>query len=357
MRIVQIIDSLEAGGAERMAVNYANALADKYSFSALICTRAEGSLKEFIDPKVNFLFLKRARTLDFKAVFKLRKFCVDNKIDYIHAHSSSYFLALMVKLTNPKLRIVWHDHNGMSEFLGTRESALIKYASYFFSGIIVVNNNLKSWAANKLHCKSVIYLANFTSVDKNQSRSTVLNGQDGKRIICLANLRLQKNHMMLLQIASKIRDSHPDWTFHLVGKDFNDEYSKLINQQITELNLINSVFLYGTRTDISAILHQSDIAILTSSSEGLPVALLEYGLHQKPVVVTSVGEIPLIIKSGVDGLMVAADDVDGFHKSLVALIDDPELRDRLATELKQTILRNNFGSNVISQYINWIENL
>ena len=44
MRILQIIDSLEAGGAERMAVNYANALAITIEFSGLVATRKEGPL-------------------------------------------------------------------------------------------------------------------------------------------------------------------------------------------------------------------------------------------------------------------------------------------------------------------------
>ena len=58
MRIVQLIDSLDAGGAERMAVNYANALQSKIEFSGLVTTRKEGGLKEQINPKVSYLFLK-----------------------------------------------------------------------------------------------------------------------------------------------------------------------------------------------------------------------------------------------------------------------------------------------------------
>ena len=44
MRIVQLIDSLEAGGAERMAVNYANELAGQIDFSGLVVSRKEGLL-------------------------------------------------------------------------------------------------------------------------------------------------------------------------------------------------------------------------------------------------------------------------------------------------------------------------
>ena len=54
MRIIQIIDSLEAGGAERMAVNYANALAHTIEFSGLVATRKEGLLLNQIDSTVSY---------------------------------------------------------------------------------------------------------------------------------------------------------------------------------------------------------------------------------------------------------------------------------------------------------------
>jgi hypothetical protein len=54
MRILQLIDSLEAGGAER-TVNYANALADEIDFSGLVSTRKEGSLVNQINSNVEYL--------------------------------------------------------------------------------------------------------------------------------------------------------------------------------------------------------------------------------------------------------------------------------------------------------------
>jgi hypothetical protein len=58
MRILQLIDSLEAGGAERM-VNYANALTQQIECSGLVCTRKEGALKNQLDSKVAYLFLDK----------------------------------------------------------------------------------------------------------------------------------------------------------------------------------------------------------------------------------------------------------------------------------------------------------
>lgn len=91
MRIIQLIDSLDAGGAERMAVSYANLLSDKITFSGLISTRKEGALKSKISDKVFYHFLNKKQTIDLKSLFKLKKIIKENKVEILHAHSSSFF--------------------------------------------------------------------------------------------------------------------------------------------------------------------------------------------------------------------------------------------------------------------------
>lgn len=355
MRIIQIIDSLEAGGAERMAVNYANVLANTLCFSGLVTTRKQGPLLHQLSEKVSYLYLNKKGTIDLKAIFRLRKFVVENKVEIIHAHSTSFFLALLLKISLPSIKLIWHDHYGNSEFLIKRPSLAFRIALPFFSGIIVVNQNLKHWAERKMHFKNVIYLPNFPTKDNQVKEQTVLKGIKGKRIVALANLRIQKNHFLLLEIAKKVQLSHPEWTFHLVGKDFNDEYSRQIKELIIDYNLVNSVFIYGSKRDIRTILEQSNIGILTSQSEGLPVAFLEYGMYRMPVVVTNVGEIPSLIQNGVNGFMVETGNVDLFYDSLVKLIENEILQNDFGKALQQTIIYNYSEQIVVKKYIAWLE--
>lgn len=355
MRIVQIIDSLDIGGAEKMAVNYANLLAEKIEFSGLVTTRKEGELKKQLQQKVAYLHLNRKHKIDVKAILKLRKFCVANKVDYLQPHSSSYFTAVLLKLTLPKVKIIWHDHNGLSEFLSANKWFVLKLASFLFKGIIAVNYQLKNWAEKELNCKAVLYLPNFTSFDYKQPKETKLNGVEGKRILCLANLRMQKNHFLLVEVAAKLKQTHPDWSFHLVGKDFEDDYSQKVKTDIVERNLTQTVFVYGSKNDTFHIINQVEIAILTSNSEGLPVALLEYGLLKKPVVSTDVGEIPLIVKNEENGLIVPRGNAEQFYQALVCLIENEVFRNQMATQLYQTINTNNSEQAVLEQYLNWIK--
>ena len=354
MRIIQIIDSLEAGGAERMAINYANALADTIDFSGLVVSRKEGPLLNQVGDKVSYLFLDKKGTLDWNALSTLRKFVVKNKVEIIHAHSTSFFLAFLLKLSCPSLQLIWHDHYGDSEFLSKRPSLALRLVLPFFNGIIAVNQNLKLWAEQKMHFKNVVYLPNFPSKENDVLKNTDLKGIKGKRIVSLANLRVQKNHFLLLEVAKKVQISHPEWTFHLVGKDFEDGYSKKIKSLISEFNLEKKVFLYGSRPEIKYILEQSTIAVLTSQSEGLPVALLEYGWYAKPIVVTNVGEIPLLIQNGSNGFMVETGKTQLFYDSLVKLMDDETLQNDFGKALQLTINTDYSEKSVIDKYLSWL---
>lgn len=356
MRIVQVIDSLEIGGAEKMAVNYANALLTKIEFSGLVATRAEGSLKNQLNEKVSYLFLNRKRIIDFGAVLRFKKYCKENNIDFIQAHGTSYFIAMLVKFVYPKVKIVWHEHFGARLREDVNKNTLLLFCSYFFKGIIVVNTSLEEWCKLNLRCNTIILLNNFT-LNKVEIPSTILKGIEKKRIVCLANLKYPKNHSFLVEIASKILKEYPDWSFHLIGKDFQDDYSNQLKAQIADYKLNDSVFIYGSKNDIFHILKQSDIAILTSTSEGMPVSVIEYGLMKMPVVLTKVGEIPFIIKDGIEGFLVDVNDVDLFYEKLIKYIQDEDLRVQMGNSLYQTTIKNHSEKGIVTNYLNWLSDL
>jgi len=355
MRIVQVIDSLETGGAERMAVNYANGLAARIEFSGLVATRAEGKLKMQVSPDVEYLFLDKKHVLDLGAVSRLRRYCLMHDVKVLHAHSTSYFIAILVKMALfGRIRIVWHDHNGNSEFLDARDAVPLNVASFLFKGIIVVNNQLKDWALRVLHCPNILYIPNFTQQEQDETPASTLHGTAGKRILMLANLREQKDHFTLIEAALLFRASHPDWTFHLVGKDFTDDYSRRVKAEIEAKGLQDAVYIYGSKTDTGHIIGQADICVLSSKSEGLPVALLEYGVHAKPVVVTQVGEVPLIVSHGKNGLLAGKGDPAAFAAALRTLADDPVAGLAMGEALRRTVLEGHSVNAALGKYLKWI---
>ncbi|HEU4495857.1 MAG TPA: glycosyltransferase family 4 protein [Flavobacterium sp.] len=355
MRILQLIDSLDAGGAERMAVNYANALAEKIEFSGLAATRKEGPLKKQLHENVFYIFLNKKGAVDLKALSQLKKFAKQHQVEVLHAHGTSFFMAVLLKLSMTRIKIIWHDHYGNSEFLEKRNSIILKMASFWFSGIISVNKKLQLWSAKKLYVKNIVYLPNFVCFKSNEIALTVLEGIERKKIICLANLRIQKNHLLLLDVAVLVKEKFPDWTFHLVGKDFKDSYSEMIKKEIENRKLAGSVFIYGSKEDIGSILNQAAIAVLTSSSEGLPVALLEYGFYKKPVVATNVGQISEIIENNVNGFLIRDNDASEFAGQIEVLIKDDALRNAFAANLNDKILKDYTETSVIEKYLRFLQ--
>jgi len=357
MRIVQIIDSLEPGGAERMAVNYANVLSEKIEFSGLITSRKEGLLLNQIDKDVSYLFLKKKKRIDFGAVFRLRKYLKSNNIDIIHAHSSSFFIAVLVKMILPKIKIIWHDHYGISQDLSSRKSWSLKIGSLFFTGIISVNSALRDWAKSYLWCSNIIYFPNFILDSSISNEKINLNGSEGKRIICVANLRPQKNHILLINAANVIKDKFPDWTFHLFGKDFNDSYSDHLKKKVKDLQLQNTVYFYGTTNNVNASLLQCQIAVLPSLSEGLPLAILEYGLNRLPVIATNVGEISKIIISEIEGIMIESNNCNALVTAIENLIESEKYRNDIGLNLFNKVQKDFSAETILSNYILWLKSL
>lgn len=337
MRVLQLIDTLQAGGAERVAVNLANALVGEIDKSFICATRKQGGLKKSIDTSVGYFFLNKKTAFDIKAILRLRKFIKTNNINVIHAHSSSFFMATCVKLLNKDMRLVWHDHYGNRPKEASAFSVFVlKLSSYYFNHIFCVSDNLVLWSKNTLKHKNVTYLPNYAVLDDVKPQ-TILKGNTGKRIICLANLRIQKDHHNLLRAFKYLNKSHPDWTLHLVGKDFKDAYSTSIFKYIQKENLQHNVFVYDTCLDTYAILKQCDIAVLSSSSEGLPIALLEYGLASLPVVVTDVGECKHVVLNGDIAVLVAPKNSKILHKGIVKYIDDSNYKNNNAKAFNKHI--------------------
>ncbi|MBC8755125.1 glycosyltransferase family 4 protein [Kordia sp. YSTF-M3] len=357
MKTLQVIDTLDTGGAEKLAVTYANALVTEVEASFLCATRKEGLLKNQVSEEVGYLFLNRKSTFDFAAIKRLKAFIKENEIDIVHAHATSFFIVFLTKMIYPKFKMVWHDHYGNSEFLSERKSFALKIASYAMNGIISVNQQLKEWAEGNLAIDKVTYLSNFPVKNETVKASTKLHGIDGKRIVCLANLRPQKDHFLLLRAFKSIQNAQKDWTVHLVGKDFEDEYSRKIKLYIHDHGLSENVFVYGSREDVSHILAQCAIGVLSSQSEGLPIALLEYGLHELAVLATDVGECKRVVSDETKGFLVASKNTEAFTKKLQYLIENENDRAAKAKKMNEHIQQHFAQEAIVQQLITFYSEL
>lgn len=341
--VMQLTDTLEPGGLERVAVNVANALpADRYR-SFLCTTRREGALAEFVSPHVGRLRLKRRHRFDTSALWTLMSFVNENQIGILHAHGSSAFIAAATATWSKKLRVIWHDHFGRYA-TEQRPAWLYRLAARNFDGVIAVNEPLAQWARSRLGLPSdrVWYVPNFVSAPPVNGHRVELPGPEGFRIVCVANLRPQKDHLNLLQAMQRVVRKIPRAHLILLGQAGNDGHAQRIKAEMQGGGLAGHVTWLGSRSDVAAILRECSVGVLSSSSEGLPLALIEYGVAGLAVVATRVGQCEDVLDHGRAGRLVPPSDPESLARELISLLDEPDQQSCLGRALRARV-QDHFG--------------
>jgi len=113
-----------------------------------------------------------------------------------------------------------------------------------------------------------------------------------------------------------------------------------VERFIRRNGLANRVILAGERRDIPEILAASDVFVLPSRWEGLPLTIIEAMMVGLPVVATRVSGVPELVEDGVTGFLVPSGDPQGLAKALQQLLDDEELRRRMGEAGRQRALGN-----------------
>jgi glycosyltransferase involved in cell wall biosynthesis len=89
------------------------------------------------------------------------------------------------------------------------------------------------------------------------------------------------------------------------------------------------VHILGVRDDVPAVLNLADLAVLPSSTEALPMTMIETMAVGVPQVTTEVGELGPTLREADAGLTVPVEDLDAFHVACRAVLSDPDLHARL----------------------------
>jgi glycosyltransferase involved in cell wall biosynthesis len=334
--IVQVVDSLDIGGAERVAVNLSNYLTRQGHRSYLCTTRRDGPLDALVDPGVGRVRFARRHTVDMMAVLRFASFLRTAQVHIVHAHGTALFFARAAAALAPAT-LIWHVHYGHREF-DDRPAWPYRIATRGIGGIVAVNRGLAGWARKRLHVAAsrVWYLPNFVETSVPDALPE-LPGSPGRRIVCVANFRPEKDHPNLLQAMALVKDSVPDAHLLLVGEAADSEYRNHVLGCIQQLGLAGSVTWLGARHDVSAILAACDVGVLSSQSEGLPLALLEYGAAGLATVATAVGESPEVLGHGSSGLLVPPNCPEALAGALTRLLLSPGQRREMGGAFRERV--------------------
>lgn len=349
MKILQLIDTLNPGGAERMCVNIANSLFQN-GIEIIVCTtRSEGDLRAEILPGIAFYCLNKKRRIGIKAFRYFLKILKSEKPDLIHAHSTSVFWAVAAKVGNRKIKIIWHDH------LGNRENHLkiniaYKTISHYIDAVIATNRELKDWSYQNMRVAKdkIVFLNNFPALKEIEKHTD----PDFFTIVCVANILPVKNHELLIKAISLLRTEEfiIPLKVKLAGYYLENDYFKYLNDLVSLNKLDYTIIFLGKEENVSKLLSESDCGVLCSSSEGLPVSLLEYGLASLPVIVTDVGQCSEVVENGKYGKLVKAGDTKAFAEELLWIMRNKDAAQKMGEDFKEHVNKNYGAANFLKGY-------
>jgi glycosyltransferase involved in cell wall biosynthesis len=285
MKILQVIDKLDLGGAERVFVDLSNILMTNNEDVTCLFLLERGELGSQLDKKIPSLELKRWNK--FNLFLAIKCACFVFKFDIIHCHMCHVYryVRLISLLTFRKNKIILHAHSGnLTETtpIPFLFSSLLK-PQYF----IGVAQSQLPWAINKLGMKPgmVFFSPNSINIQKKLAQKIRVRNSD---IILIGNIKRGKNQLFAVDIATDAGLS-----MNIFGNNQEQNYYDKLSQSINMSQA--DVIIYEGFTDASSQISASRIGLSTSMNESGPLVLIEFLAKGIPFLTFKTGEVANII--------------------------------------------------------------
>ena len=283
MKILQVIDILNIGGAERVFVDMCNILKENNEdISALILLENSGELSKGIHGGIPIITLNRKNKWNILTMYKCSKTL--RKYDIIHCHFRHVYryIILVKKLFFVDSKIVLHDHFGSID--------IDKKIPFLFDSFIKpnyyigVSNTLSKWAEKSLKTapENIFLLENI--IVRNNSKQLFSNTFD---LILVSNIKKVKNNIFAVKIAQENNNS-----LLLVGKNQDNTYFSELKSEIRNTDIV----INSDVAEVQPILHNAKLGLHTSISETGPLVLIEYLAQGIPFLAYETGETARILK-------------------------------------------------------------
>ncbi len=336
IRLLHLIDQLGDAGAETLLYNFASGL-DRSRFDLHVCALRPWSPPQIV-PALRALGctvteLDQHHAYDLPVLITLIRYVHHHQIDLIHTHllASDVMGRFVGFLT--RRPVVSTIHNGRMDLDSEprhRQWMERWSARLWCRRLIVVSTLLRDEIADWFGVprRRVTVIANAANTTRFQPQpgfdpqplKQALLGGDYRMVVNVARLVPQKGQQFLLAAAALIATTHADVRFVIVGGGpGGDEVRALA----TKLGIADRLIITGIRNDIPNILAASDVFVLSSLAEGMPISLLEAMTAGCPAVATNVGGVGQLLEDGVTGLLVPPADPIALAAAIRNCLDDP----------------------------------
>ncbi|MBS4012816.1 MAG: glycosyltransferase [Bacteroidetes bacterium] len=354
--LMHLINSYSLAGAEKLVFDIVTGI-DKKKFEVFVCSM--GNLKDKIEETIfydlkekgikTFMLGKPQRKRRLEAVLKLRRLLQENHVTILHTHCQSPDFYGKIAAFLARTPLVFSTIHSVEGYHAIHESILNKLTTRY----VAISETVKQYAVSDLRIPSgkieVIYNAvdaqKFSpiAVDKN-AKLQELGVPSGRKIVtAIGTIHKIKGHIYLIEAAEQVIKKFPDTHFLIVGDTSADSDSAgRIKEMVNAKKLQDRIILTGKRTDIPEILSVTDIFVLPSLWEGLPIALLEAMASGVPAVVTNVGSNAEVVTDGVNGFIVPPKNSLFLAQRIEKLLADPQKANTLGVEGQKKV-KESFG--------------
>ncbi len=329
-RITTMIDSLLAGGAERVAVELACAL-DRERFEPhVLVTRGDGPLRDLLDrADVPCTILDRSGVVELGSWRTAHRHLVD-RADLLHAHKfgSNAWGALLSRTA--RVPLVVHEHNFSEQASRMRQIIDRRWIATRASRVLCVSESVADIERGCGVPDALIdVVPNGVSLDcawpAGAARAELGLTGGSTMIGIVGRLRPEKAHEVLLEAVAMLARSGSDVRLCVVG-----DGPRLAELQLlaARLGIEGRVTWAGERRDAATLAAAFDIGVVCSHWEGLPLAALESMAAGVPLVATAVGGLPTLLDQDA-GVLVPPADPDALAAALRPLVQDAARRARI----------------------------
>lgn len=303
-----------------------------------------------IKNQIETIVFNGKRSFDPLLCLNIGKKIKEKKIDIIHCHGYKedfYGLWASKKLPVVATNHLWKRGTKKSTFYALIDALILKK----FNQVVGVSDDIvdemkKLGIRNPFKISNGVDINRFNnSISANEYRKNLKIDSNKTVVGMISSLTPEKGHDLAITAMEHLIREYPDLMLLIAG----DGILKVdLQNKIKNKKLKKNILLLGSRKDIPEILSVIDIFLLPSYIEGMPMALLEAMAAGKAVIATTVGDIPRVIKSHKNGILINPGNAMAVQEALSKLISANDLRKKMGINARNEII-NNFSSQVMTR--------
>ncbi len=249
---------------------------------------------------------------------QLRQFFQQIQCQLVYCNSFRATLLAAVPARLAGIKTILHEHSPNIE----RPNILLKFCYWLSERVIFVSQDMLNKLVNHPDSKKFTVIHN--GVDVSSNSSCIQPPKNHTPTICFVGaLTERKNVHVLIKAIASLNKTRA-FNLLIIG-DGEVRYTEKLKQQVKQLGLDKIVTFCGRQENVLPFMLKSDLLVLPSSQEALPLVLLEAYSVQRPVIATAVGGIPEEVIDGETGLLIPPNDPDALADALEKLLFNREL--------------------------------